>query len=99
MASQGLKGRTIGSKEDWAVYIASPDPTYPDILNPFQLIVTTINEPVWVDRNPGNTAASQGEQGQVSTFTRKGKVIQRRGRKSMPTPMATPSIQNSPRHI
>ncbi len=97
VTSQGMKGRIISSKEDWATYIASPEPTYPDILNPFKLIITTNNDPVWVDRTPGNTVTNKGKQGQVATFTRKGKVIQRGVKKPMPAPTATPKYSNQPK--
>ena len=96
VAGQGMKGRVINTKEEWEAYIATPDPTYPTNLIPFRLIVAVSNEPIWVNETPGNTAARQGEQGRIATFTRKGKSIQRGGKKSLPTPMATPKYSSRP---
>ena len=83
--NEGRKGRSVATGDGWTQYLANPEPTYPQTLVPYCLIVASSHNPVTVDATPGNTvlcATSQVQARQISppnptinkelTVTRKG---------------------------
>ena len=82
---EGRKGGVIQSKEDWLKYLADPVATYSDTLAPYNIVVTTNNQPISVAPVAGNTASlslgAMARQGIGLSTKRHPVVIERRGKK------------------
>ena len=98
--NQGRKGGVATTKEGWSSYLAQPDPTYPSTLTPFRLVVAFGNNPITVEATPGNISPYQHQaklsQNKSVTFMRKGQKITRRGKISLPNPLAKPKYSSEP---
>jgi hypothetical protein len=98
--NQGKKGGVATKKEEWSTYLAQPDPTYPTTLTPFRLVVAFANNPITVEATAGNISPYQHQaklsQTESVTFIRKGQKITRRGKVSLPNPLAKPKYSSEP---
>jgi hypothetical protein len=101
---EGRKGGIAVSKEAWAKYVADPEPTYSATLTPYNVVITTNNNPISVAPGTGNTTSSitlksQARQGNLSLVKRQLVVIERKGRKLALKPRTAPGKISLPRPV
>lgn len=108
---EGRKGGVIQSKEAWIKYLGDPVPKYSTNLPPYNIVISTSNNPISVAAVSGNTSsavramARQGVRlsiGSPVVIERKGKRFSLRprglssGKVSLPKPVAKPKYSTTP---
>ena len=109
---EGRKGGIALSKEAWDKYLADPVPSYSATLAPYNMVITTNNNPISMAPVSGNTdnlsLCNLARQGNCLSVNRQSVVIERKGRKltlkprtgsgriSLPKPVAKPKYSTTP---
>ena len=109
---EGRKGGIALSGEAWNKYLADPVPTYSSTLAPYNMVITTNNNPISMAPVSGNTASvslcTMARQDNCLSVNRQSVVIERKGKKlalkprtvsgkiSLPKPVAKPKYSTTP---
>ena len=81
---EGRKGGIALSKEAWDKYLADPVPSYSATLAPYNMVITTNNNPISMAPVSGNTDSlslcNMARQGNCLSVNRQSVVIKRKGK-------------------